>query len=259
MADTAHQPESSIRPHTGAQFAPTQWSLVLVARDAGHSGQREALERLANAYLPPIYGFLRRALGLPPQDAEDLGQEFLAGLLATPETKLAKLAAEHGRFRDFLKAGTRNFTLNWLRDRKVPKRGGGKEIVSLEAIVEAGGDALVPQVPAEAEAWFDREWAASAVAQARARLEDEFRRGGQLTEFTALSRWLTAEPPDGAHADLARQLGFTEQNSRKKLQRLRETFAVELRRLVRETLSDPADLDAELNHLATAYARVIGQ
>lgn len=259
MSDTAPQPESNIGPHTGAQFAPTQWSIVLVARDAGHIGQREALERLANAYLAPIYGFLRRALRLPPQDAEDLGQEFLAGLLATPETKLAKLAAEHGLFRDFLKAGLRKFTLNWLRDRNASKRGGGKDIVSLEAIVESGGDALMPQVPAEAEAWFDREWAASAVAQARARLEDEFRRGGKLAEFNALSRWLAAEPPDGTHADLARQLGFTEETSRKKLQRLRETFAVELRRIVRETLRDPADLDAELKHLSTAYARSIGQ
>lgn len=56
-----------------------------------------------------------RANRLSPHDAEDLAQGFLAGLLTEPETKLAALAAEHGRFREFLKTSLRHFALNWLR------------------------------------------------------------------------------------------------------------------------------------------------
>src|SRR4051794_31826878 len=54
------------RTPVGAQFAPTQWTVVLTAR-GDNTVARDALEKLCRAYWPPIYAFVRRQ-GHSPHD-----------------------------------------------------------------------------------------------------------------------------------------------------------------------------------------------
>ena len=64
----------------GAQFATTQWSQVLAARDGEDSEARRALESLCQTYWQPLYAYIRHQ-GYEPDEARDLTQGFFAELL----------------------------------------------------------------------------------------------------------------------------------------------------------------------------------
>ena len=69
------------------QFVTTHWSVVLHAQDKAAPGSDEALEALCRTYWYPLYAYVRRRGPLPPEDAQDLTQEFFARLL--PKETLA--------------------------------------------------------------------------------------------------------------------------------------------------------------------------
>ena len=124
-------------------FATTHWSVVLAAANEDTPEAAAALERLCRTYWYPLYAYVRRE-GHSPPDAQDLTQDFFARLLA--RHSLAQVAPEKGKFRAFLLAAMRHF-LSDQRDRvRAAKRGGGVEILSLDAQkaeecyrLEAGG------------------------------------------------------------------------------------------------------------------------
>src|SRR5829696_2065814 len=121
-------------PHTrkgSAEFATTQWSEVLEARDRDPSRARGALERLCGRYWYPLYAFTRRR-GHLPEDAEDATQAFFAHLLG--EEALSRVDPGKGLFRTFLLTSLVNF-LNDERDRqRAAKRGGGSRALSWDTL-----------------------------------------------------------------------------------------------------------------------------
>lgn len=64
----------------GRWFTTTHWSVVLAAHGAA-PGAREALEALCRTYWCPIYAYVRRH-GCPPEEAQDLTQDFFARFVA---------------------------------------------------------------------------------------------------------------------------------------------------------------------------------
>ncbi|HMO66393.1 MAG TPA: hypothetical protein PKE47_14405, partial [Verrucomicrobiota bacterium] len=249
----ADDPEGTppLPPHSGAQFPPTQWSLVLDAFAAGTEPDPAALEGLIRNYLGPIYAYLRHQFRrLPPQDVEDLASEFATGLPAL----LSRVASNHGvpkgRLRSLLRFSARRFALDWLKKQKALKRGGDAGHVSLELIAEQLADSGEGSASApDAEAAFDRAWAEALVHRAKEALAEDYRKPEAAKEHDALLPWLTADPPSGEHARLAVQLGCSEAASRQRLLRLRRDFRDHLRRAVLATLRDPADLEEEMRHL----------
>ena len=63
-----------------ANFATTQWSQVLAAKDGGETHARQALEILCSAYWYPLYAYVRHQ-GYDPEEARDLTQGYFAELL----------------------------------------------------------------------------------------------------------------------------------------------------------------------------------
>ena len=59
-------------------FVTTHWSVVLAAAQEDRPQSREAWEKLAQNYWPPLYAYIRR-LGREPEDAKDLTQSFFVG------------------------------------------------------------------------------------------------------------------------------------------------------------------------------------
>ena len=122
-------PGENEAPSGAREFNTTQWSLVLLAgqTQAPHAGA--ALESLCRTYWHPLYAYVRHQ-GHSAHDAQDLTQNFFARLL---EKKYLKLAdRERGRFRSFLLKSLQHFLVNeWERGRS-QKRGGGREIFSLD-------------------------------------------------------------------------------------------------------------------------------
>lgn len=104
-----------------AGFATTCWTAVLAAGGDSSPTGRAALDRLCQAYWPPVYAYARRA-GHAPEDARDLTQGFFGHLLETGA--LARADPQRGRFRSFLLGAFKHF-LAHERDRaRALKRGG---------------------------------------------------------------------------------------------------------------------------------------
>ena len=116
------------RPRGTSRFNETHWTMVLAAGQK-NSRAKTALEELCRIYWYPLYAFVRRQ-GRNPQDAEDLTQEFFARLLARDD--LATVAREKGRFRSFLLASMKHFLANEWDKAQAHKRGGGKQILSID-------------------------------------------------------------------------------------------------------------------------------
>ena len=146
-----------------------------------------ALEKLCRAYWLPLYIYVRR-LGSSPHDAEDLTQGFFALLLE--KNYLRDVAREKGRFRSFLLASLKHF-LSHERDRaRAAKRGGGKQLLSLD---ETGAEQLYSlesfsgESPEDA---FEKRWAASVLETAFASLREEHVAAGKGKLFEQVRPFL---------------------------------------------------------------------
>src|SRR5579863_6302547 len=167
----------------GAEFLPTQWSLVLRAGKDKSPEAARALEALCRSYWPPLYAYARRE-GLNAQDAQDATQEFIGNLLRRED--LASVSPAKGRFRSFLLAALRNFLVSRRRGQRALKRGGGAEFIELDA---GEAEALCrPELTDQLspDKAFDRRWALTVMARALDRLREEHQTPQQARLFAAL-------------------------------------------------------------------------
>src|SRR5207245_7528776 len=78
---------------------------------------------------PPLYSFLRHR-GFSSADAQDLVQSFFARLLE--QNTLTSADQQKGRLRTFLLGSLQNFLYNEYDRARALKRGGGRQILSIE-------------------------------------------------------------------------------------------------------------------------------
>lgn len=233
-----------------ATFATTQWSVVLSARDVGAPGSKEALEALCARYWLPIYAFLRRQ-HFSPADAEDMVQSFFASLLA--HHSLEAVAPERGRFRSFLLAALRNHLADqWDRERAL-KRGAGVAAISLDADTAEAHYASELSDGETPERCFERQWAWSVLHRAEDCLRNECRDAGKEPLHAALGPQSEGGRSE-SHAEIAARLGMTENAVRVAAFRLRQRFQELVRREIRETVSHPSEVDAEIRYLLEVLA-----
>ena len=113
-------------------FSATHWSIVLASGATDLARASTALEWLCRTYWFPIYAFIRRR-GSDQHDAEDLTQGFFSDLLE--KDTLKKVDRAKGKFRTFLLSALTNFLANeWDKSRTL-KRGGQRQIISLDETV----------------------------------------------------------------------------------------------------------------------------
>src|SRR6478672_8346050 len=110
-------------------FATTHWSVVLAAQNVDPPRAREALELLCRTYWYPLYAYLRRR-GYSEHDAQDLTQGFVVQLLE--RRSLERVGPHKGKFRSFLLASLNYFLADQRDQNQAQKRGGGRELSSLE-------------------------------------------------------------------------------------------------------------------------------
>src|SRR5262249_34598161 len=201
----------------GAAFVTTHWSIVLTAR--GESPEaREALEKLCRNYWWPIYGFVRRQ-GHTPEEAQDLTQSFFAFLL---ERKgLDTVGPEKGRLRSFFLASVRNFLANAHRIPMAGKRGSGRRAVGWKELVGGEHAHFGPLDTWTADRIYEREWALALLDQVLGRLSEEYRMAGSAELFDRLKQLLGGEPDRPSQAQIAQELGMTENAVKQAFHRLR--------------------------------------
>jgi RNA polymerase sigma-70 factor (ECF subfamily) len=227
-----------------AAFATTHWSMVLTAR--GESPQaHEALERLCRSYWWPIYGFVRRQ-GYAPEEAQDLTQSFFAFLL---ERKgLDTVGPEKGLLRSFFLASVKNFLANSRRSAMAGKRGNGRAALPLQEFVGREHAHLEPIDTLTADRIYEREWALTLLDQVLGRLAEEYHMAGNAPLFDRLKQLLAGEPDRPSQAQIAQELGMTENAVKQAFHRLRRRYGDLLRDEIAETVTKPAEIEDELRH-----------
>jgi RNA polymerase sigma-70 factor (ECF subfamily) len=107
-----------------------------------------------------------------------------------------------------------------------------------------------------ADETFDRQWAMTLLDLTVTRLQAEFTAAGKHDHFEALKSCLMAAHGAIDYASVATRLGLNEGAARVAVHRLRRRFREIFREEISQTLSDKADLDGELRHLAAALAEI---
>src|SRR5262245_19945570 len=229
-----------------AWFKTTHWSSVLHAADSNDPRAEASLSRLCQTYWYPLYYYIRR-LGRSPEDAQDLTQEFLARLVHKDYLKGVK--QEKAKFRSFLLVALKGFLANeWDRAHRL-KRGGGQELVSLDAQNTENRFLAEPMDEMSPEKAFERRWALALLGQVLPRLETEFCTSCKGSLFQALKGLLSGEETGSSYAELGQRFGMSESNVKVTVHRLRRRYRELLREEVTATVDNSEDANEEIRHL----------
>lgn len=232
-------------------FPTTQWSLILRATATDPTEREKALADIFKLYWLPVYAFIR-SRGNSPHDAEDLTQSLFVTLIERED--FAKVDAAYGKLRSYLLAVAKNLLASEIRKQQRQKRGGDHIILSIDAekaeqrcLMNDLADNLSP------DRIFERQWAITVMEQVIINLETRYQEKGQQIIFQTLKPFISLGSPAASQAELARQLGLSEQAFRVTLHRLRQRYKDELHRVVRATLGSEDNLEEELNHLLRVF------
>src|SRR5881397_132297 len=236
--------DSSAR-YGGVAFTTTHWSVVLEAQGESPAAQ-EALEKLCRTYWRPIFAFLRRQ-GHSPEEAEDITQGFFAQLLE--RGKFSAIRKEKGRLRSFLLGALKYFVADEQRRAMAIKRGKGQRIMPLEELRADERIDIEPSDPMTAEMIYERRWALTVLERVLSRLKDEYCAAGNAALFDSLKALLPDEPGAPSQAEIAAQLGMTENAVRQAFYRFRQRYQSLLREEIANTVATPGDIEDELRHL----------
>jgi RNA polymerase sigma factor (sigma-70 family) len=238
----------SVAP-TAQLFATTHWSVVLQAGENDSPQAAEALTRLCRAYWYPLYAYVRRQ-GHAFADAQDLTQEFFARLL---ERKYLRLADRNrGRFRTFLLTSLKHFLINEWNKANREKRGGGRQVISLDAEQTETRFRAEPADDRSPDKAFERRWAMVLLERVLDQLQAEFAATGRTQLFEELKFCLTGEESDSSYIELGRRLGMTEGSLKVTVHRLRGRYRELLREEISRTVQDPEAIDDEMRDLFAA-------
>src|SRR5438046_9431429 len=109
--------------------------------------------------------------------------------------------------------------------------------------------AMEPEDPLTAEMIYERRWASTVLERVLSRLKDEYRAAGNAALFDSLKQLLPDEPGAPSQAEIATQLGMTENALRQAFYRFRQRYQSLLREEIAHTVATPGDIEDELRHL----------
>jgi len=225
-------------------FKTTHWSVVL---DAGRGDSPEAtaaLAKLCQTYWYPVFAFVRR-LGNSPENAKDLTQEFF--LRVIEKNYLKDLDRETGKFRSFLLVVLKRFLANeWERANR-QKRGGGRQIISLDEQDTEMRYLAEPADDRSPERVFDHRWALTLLEQVSNRLQAEMTEAGKAGLSRELKDFLGGD--GGSYSAAAERLQMNEGALRTAVHRLRRRYREILREEIASTVTSPEQIDDEIRHL----------
>ena len=234
-------------PRGRAIFSTTNWSVVLEAQGQSPAAQ-EALEKLCRTYWRPVYSFIRRE-GTGHEEAEDLTQAFFALLLQ--RRNFDDVRKEKGRLRSYLLTSLKHFLVSQHRRAVTVKRGKGQQPVPLEELAVIGRADIEPADHLSADRIYERRWALTLMEEVLRRLRDEYVMAGNAELFDLLKQLLPDEPGAPSRAEIALQLGMTDNALRQAFHRFRQRYQLLLREEIGHTVAVASDVEDELRHLIT--------
>jgi RNA polymerase sigma factor (sigma-70 family) len=247
-----------ISPAGGAnRFQTTRWSVVLVSAQSQAPGTKNAFADLCKLYWYPLYAFIRHR-GYSPEDSEDLVQGLFLHLVE--HRTLSRVDRSKGKFRSFLLASLQNYLSDEADRARCLKRGGKAEFVRLDLEGAEDRYRLEPVDALTPEKVFDARWAMALISEALNRLGREYVGQGKATTFQALRAFLdpinTKSLP--SYEEVAAQLEVSVGSLKTLIHRLRKQYTAFVREEISRTVSDSADVDAEIHQLCEALIAAEG-
>ncbi len=236
------------KPEKEHFFAPTQWTVVLEAKD----DSTQALNSLCATYRAPLIALLC-CRGEKTENAEDLVQGFLVHLFNNDGLK--NVAREKGRFRTFLLTAFQNYIRDQHKWASAAKRGGGQSVASLDETRTEGRPFEPAALDAGPDLAYDRAWAKAVLANALNRLETECQRTGHGALCEVLEPVLFRDDDAPAYSQVACELKMSEGAVKMAAHRIRQRLAALIRDEVKQTVATQADLQAELKYLQVLFGR----
>jgi RNA polymerase sigma-70 factor (ECF subfamily) len=250
--------EHSLPAAGAANFHTTHWTVIMTAAQSQMQGGPAALAELCGLYWYPLYVFARRR-GHSPDDAQDLTQGFFLHLLE--HRALARVDRLKGKFRSFLITAFTNYLSLEAHRARCLKRGGNCQFVTLDLERAESRYLLEPADALTAEKIFDARWAMMLLGRAMTLLGEEYAARGKTSTFEMLEAFLDlgdskAAPP---YEQAAEALQVSVGSVKTLIHRLRKRFAAILREEVGRTVSNPAEVDAEIHSLCDALIAAEGR
>jgi RNA polymerase sigma factor (sigma-70 family) len=235
-----------------ASFNTTRWTMVLACAEEDSSATAQAaLASLFQVYWYPLYAYVRRR-GYGEQDAEDLVQGFCLHL--QEKHALAKADRERGKFRTFLLSSLQNYLANEWERANAQKRGGGRELIRLDAEEADARYRLEPAHSMTPEVLFEKRWAHALLEQTVSDLRADFVARGKERLFEGLSSFLTADLHETSYQSAAAKLGLPLSAIKTTIHRLRRDYRAKLREQIGRTVADPEEIEDELLYLRKVVA-----
>jgi RNA polymerase sigma-70 factor (ECF subfamily) len=233
--------------HAAASFTTTHWSVVLEAQGETPAAQR-ALEILCRTYWRPLYGFVRRH-GLGREEAQDLVQEFFARLLE--HRNLDMVRREKGRLRSYLLVSLKRFLVAERHRASGVKRYESGPHIPLDGLLESEVADFELAETWSADRLYERHWALAVLEQVLGRLESEYQAAGNALLFDRLKDFLVGERGLRTQAEIATELGMTENAVKQAFHRFRQRYRLLLREEIGHTVAQAGDVEGELRHLVS--------
>lgn len=219
----------------------TRWAVVREAACGSHA----ALTSLCKKYRYPAYVFFRRSEG-NAEVAADLTQGFFVKFL---ENNYAADADEaRGRFRAFLHTSMSNYLSNERDRRRTIKNGREQSFVSLDHASDEERYRIEPRHNLTPEVLYERSFAIALLEQGLSTVRARYEKEGKHRVFEALKGFLDGSD-SRPYAEVAAQLGWTPENVRVAVHRLRKRHGEVLRHAIAETVVNPDDASDERRHL----------
>jgi len=209
-------------------------------------GAQEALGKLCRIYWRPIYSFVRRQ-GAGEEEAQDLTQGFFALLLERRDLRTVR--KEKGRLRSYLLTALKHFLTDEHRRAMAIKRGKGERLIPMEELHTEERSGVEPADTLTADRIFERRWASTLLDRVLSRLEEKYRARGNAALFDSFSQLLADEPGSPSQADIAAQLGMTENAVSQAFYRFRQSYQSLLREEIAHTVATLSDIENELRYL----------
>jgi RNA polymerase sigma factor (sigma-70 family) len=226
---------------TLSPYPTTRRSLVAAAGAIDGAERRTAVDALVRLYWRPAYGRLRLKWRLQAADAEDLVQEFFAGMI--DGEIFAGYDPGRARFRTYLRSCLDHFASKAQRGERRLKRGGGAAHLPLDF---AGAEReLGPAESSDPDAWFHREWVRALLTYGVEELRSQTIASAREIRFRVFESYDLLPVDDAArpgYQDIAARFDIPVTQVTNHLAWARR----ELRRLVLARLAEVTGSDAEL-------------
>ncbi|MGO9610369.1 MAG: sigma-70 family RNA polymerase sigma factor, partial [Verrucomicrobiia bacterium] len=160
-----------------------------------------------------------------------------------------------GKFRSFLLTSLKHFLANEWDRAHAAQRGGGRPLLSLDTQTAEPRYRSEPAAELDPEKLLERQWALALLDQVLGRLQAESVADGKGALFEQLKLFLTEGKGTTTYASVATKLQTTEGAVKVAVHRLRRRYRELLREEISHTVATPAEIEEEIQHLFTAFAR----